>query len=287
MIAHVAEAGEARGRVVLRFCSGAPNEAAIRAAFRLAAAFRSEIESLYVEDKQLLDLANYAFATEISYAGGRRQKMSPRTVHESFMAVFAQARRRVEAAAREADVPLMQSFVRDEPMHALAAACAQRGPWNVIALAEAFGTGSCASLEHLFRTVPDTTGVILAGPKCHRTSGPVVVAVEDLDRFPAMLRAAERLAALMETNIVLLLIGEDAENLYRMDGEIRLILADRADVALIHAAFPHGEPAAVAEAIRRLKGSFLIAHFGSLTVPSSGGLRPLASALESPLFLVR
>ena len=287
MIAHVAEAGEARGRVVLRFSSRTPNDAAIAAAFRIAQAFQSEIESLYVEDAQLLELARFPFATEISLTGRSRRPLSQHAVHRSFQAVFRAAKRRVEAAARETDVPLMQSFVRDEPVQALAAACAQRGPWNVIALAEAIGPTSCQALREVFDNVSDTTGVILAGPNSRRTSGPVIVVVEDLERFPGMLRAAERLAALNEEPIVVLIVGDSEDQLYQMDGEIRLILADRQDVTVVPAMLTRGEPAVVAEAIRRLKGGFLIAHFGSATVPDAGGLGPLVAALECPLFLVR
>ena len=72
MIMHVAEAGEQRGRVVLHITSGHPNEVAMEAAVRIAQAFHSEIESLFVEDLQLYDMASYPFALEISLTGARR-----------------------------------------------------------------------------------------------------------------------------------------------------------------------------------------------------------------------
>ena len=287
MIAHVAEAGESSGRVVLRFCSGRPNPAAIDAAVRIAQAFQSEVESLFVEDTQLLECARFPFARETSFTGRRTRPLSQRAVRESFMAAFADARRRVECAARKADVPLVHRVVRDEPVHALAAACAQRGPWNVIALAEALAASSCTSIRELFDAVPDTTGLILAGPNSHRSEGPVIVAVEDLERLPGMMHAAERLAAFNDTRIVLLLVGQSAEDLYQMDGEVRLLLAEREDVVIKAAEMALGEAAVIAESIRQLKGGFLIAQFGALAVPESGGLRPLISALECPLFLVR
>ncbi|MGI9424142.1 MAG: hypothetical protein ACR2PA_13190 [Hyphomicrobiaceae bacterium] len=287
MIAHVAEAGEARGRVVLRFCSGRPHEMAVRAAFQIAQAFQSEIESLFIEDAQLIDLARFEFATEISLTGRHRRRLSQRSVHQSFRASFEAARRMVEQEAQAAEVPMQHSFVRDEPVHALAAACAQRGPWNVVALAEAFGTTSCATLRELFSTVPDTTGVILAGPRTRRVDGPVIIAVEEIDRFPGMLRAAEKLAALSESDIVALIVADNQDRFFQLDGEVRLILGDREDVTIVPSAVAHGEAAVIAESIRKLRGGFLIAQFGSLVVPESGGLRPLTSALECPLFLVR
>ena len=53
------------------------------------------------------------------------------------------------------------------------------------------------------------------------------------------------------------------------------------------AAVARGEAAVVAEALRRLGGGFVICRFGGLVVPDEGDLRPLASVLECPLFLVR
>jgi len=48
-----------------------------------------------------------------------------------------------------------------------------------------------------------------------------------------------------------------------------------------------GEAAVVAEALRRLGGGFVICQFGGLVVSDEGNLKPLASVLECPLFLVR
>ncbi len=48
-----------------------------------------------------------------------------------------------------------------------------------------------------------------------------------------------------------------------------------------------GEAAVVAEALRRLRGGFVICQFGGLVMPDAGDSRPLAGVLECPLFLVR
>ena len=69
MIAHVAEMGEDRGRVVLHLRSGRPSTVALEAAVRVARAFGSEIESLFVEDEQLFDCAAYGFVREVSLSG--------------------------------------------------------------------------------------------------------------------------------------------------------------------------------------------------------------------------
>ena len=56
MIAHVAQTGEDRGRVVLQLGSAHPSAIALEAAVRVARAFQSEIESLFVEDDAALRL---------------------------------------------------------------------------------------------------------------------------------------------------------------------------------------------------------------------------------------
>jgi len=287
MIAHVAAAGESRGRVVLRFCAGLPSSTAVSAAFKVAEAFQSEVESLYIEDRELLDLADYPFAVEISLSGRRRRPLSQQTMQSEFLSIFSAARRQIKSISNRCGVPLQERYVRDEPVQALAAACAHSGPWNVIALAEAFTAGSVSTLREMFEAVPDTTGVILAGPYACQRTGPIIVAVEDIERFPSKLRAAERLAVLTDSPVVVLPVAGYTHDLVKLDGEIRLALADRSDVFMATGVATLGEPAVVAEAIRSLRGSFLIARFGGQTVPGHGSLRPLTAVLECPLFLVR
>ncbi len=287
MIAHVARTGEDRGRVVLQLGSAHPSVVALQAAVRVARAFQSEIESLFVEDAQLFDCAAYSFVREVSLTGRQRRVMSAAGMKRDLQLAAQAARRQLETLARRAEVPLRSRVVRDEPLRALAIACAETGPWNVVALAEPFGPNNCSSLRQLLLEVPGTTGLIMVGPKSRPVSGPTIVAVEDMERLPAMLRAASRLAAVDGTQIVLLLIAPDEERLARMDGEARLVVEAREDVRIEQAAVARGESAVIAEALRRLKGGFVICQFGGLIVPEAGNLKALASVLECPLFLVR
>ena len=76
MIAHVAETGENRGRVVLQLGSAHPSVIALEAAVRIARAFQSEIESVFVEDEQLFDCAAYGFVREVSLSGRQSRTVS-------------------------------------------------------------------------------------------------------------------------------------------------------------------------------------------------------------------
>jgi hypothetical protein len=287
MIAHVAETGENQGRVVLQLGSARPSRVAMEAAVQIARAFQSEIESIFVEDKQLFDCAAYAFVREVSLTGRLGRAVTADAMTRDLRLAAQAARRQLEAMARRAEVPLRSRVVRDEPLRALSIACAESGPWNVVALAEPFAPGNGSLLRQLIMEISGTTGLVMVGPKARRITGPVVAAVEDAQRIPVLLRAAERLAALDGAPIVLLLIAADEERLAQIESHARLVVAEREDVRIELAAVAHGETAVVAEALRRLPIGFLICQFGGLVVPDEGDLRPLASVLECPLFLVR
>jgi hypothetical protein len=287
MIAHVAQTGEDRGRVVLHLKSGRPSAIALEAAVRVAQAFGSDLESIFVEDEQLFDCAAYGFVREVSFSGTKSRALSLDSMMRDLHLAAQGARRQVEAIARRAEVPLRCRVVRDEPLRALSIACAETGPWNVVALGEPFAGGTGAALKQVLMEVAGSTGLIAVGPKARRITGEIVVALEDSAQLSDMLRAAERLAALDGARIVLLLIAADEERLLQMDGEARLVVEAREGVRIQWAAVARGEAAVIAETLRRLEGGMIICQFGGLVVPDDGDLRPLASALECPLFIVR
>jgi hypothetical protein len=287
MIAHVAESGEDRGRVVLHLRSSRPSPVALEAAVRVARAFGSDIESIFVEDQQLFDCAAYGFVREVSFSGTKSRAITLDAMMRDLHLAAQGARRQVEAVARRADVPLRCRVVRDEPLRALSIACTETGPWNVVALGDPFTAGTGATLKQLLLEVAGSTGLVAVGPAARRVTGDVVVALEDSAQLPDMLRAAERLAALDGAQILLLLIAPDEERLSHMDGEARLVVEARDDVRIQWAAVARGEAAVIAEVLRTLRSGMVICQFGGLVVPDEGDLRPLASVLECPLFLVR
>ncbi len=287
MIAHVAEAGEGRGRVVLKLdaCTMA-SDCAIEAAVKVAQAFQSELEGLVVEDIALFDLASFPFAREISLSGRVRGALAAADIEREAQLSASALLRKVEAIAARAAVPLLRRTIRDDPVYALARACAANGPWNVVALAEPLNALRAEMLERLFDTVAETTGVIVTGPRARRVTGPVIVAIEEIERLPPMLRAARRLSAADGSEIRIVLTAEDERRLLWMDGQARLVMGDASGVQLETLAAAQG-PASLAERLRRMKASFVIAQYGGLVAPRGDDLRPLSAALECPLFLVR
>ncbi|MGZ5852213.1 MAG: hypothetical protein ACXWJH_06545, partial [Hyphomicrobium sp.] len=226
MIAHVAAAGEERGRVVVWLpTAGRASPPAIEAAMMLARAFGSEVESLFVEDKQLFDLAQFPFARQLASGEGWRSMAAPDLEHE-LRFVGAALQRQVADAAKRAAIPCRARTMRDDPLGALAKACAENGPWNVVAIAEPFAATDDKRLRAVFASVSDTTGVMVAGPTARVSSGPVVAAVEHFERLGPMLKAAERLARAANSDVKLMLVGNRPNKLSELEGRARLLLGE-------------------------------------------------------------
>jgi hypothetical protein len=302
MAVHVAEANEGRGRVIIRFSAWRPNEAAMCAAMIVAHAFHSEVEMLFVEDSQRVDFAGFPFAREIPRRGGAPRAVSPAAIKAEYRGCFAAARARAAMLASEAEVHVSEKFVNDDPVQALVSACAQRGPWNMIVIAETFDSLPLCSLDEVFEAVSDATGVILVGPlarsrrlvrsgegatEAKPAAGPIVLVVEDTSRLESMLRAGRRIAAALEGSIVIQLVAGTVGELEQMEGEARLLLGNASDVRLERSNAAFDDRAAIAEVIRRRGAAFLIAQYGGIVVPRKASLRPLLGSLDCPLLLVR
>lgn len=287
MIVHVAEAGESRGRVVLR-CGFSPaaNDAALKAAIHVAKAYHSEIEALFVEDRDVFALADHAFASEITLSGGALSTLDAAELEAQYRAVHAAETRHVMAAAAAAGIEARVQTARDEAISALIRCCAASGPWNVVVLAEAFDSACGGAIGRVLDAVEDATGVVATTRKSQLVAGSIVVAVEDEDRLSVMLRTAERLAAVNGCETRLLLIADNQDELHWLEAQARLLVAgNKRCVIELHDPL-RATVAAVAERISGMRATFLIARHGGLVLPQNG-YNPLAAALRCPVFCIR
>lgn len=284
---HVAEAGEARGRVVVHLCSTAASPIAIDAAVWLARAFQSEIEGLYVENQQLIEMASHPFAREVSLTGRETRALSCADLEREFRHASSAFHAEIIARARAAEIRVHARVVRDEPLSALSQVCAACGPWNAVALAEPFTSPACPPLKDLLVGVRDATGLLVVGPRAARTSGTIVVALEQAEALQAMLAVAQRLSVVEDKPVAICLVAGDEVGLMELDNASRLVLSEQPEVRIVAQIATWGAEAAAAEALRRLVPGLIVARFGGHLVPDSGDLRPLAASLECPLLLLR
>ena len=289
MIAHVAEAGEARGRVILRISEASPSPIALRAAVHIARAYDSEIEGLFVCDEQVFDMAGFAFTQVVSPSGRVARHMDQRDIARAYSGIERSVAARLQALAGASDVPCRCRSVRDEPLRALTAACAERGPWNVVTFAEAFDSRGYDELAGVFESVRDVTALVIVGARARLVEGPVVIVLDEAAALTNAIRTARRIAAISESDIEVLIAGNRDGAIDDLDGDARLALADGDDspVRILRGDGLHGEPAAIAEAVRRLAPGFVIARFKSVFAADRLALRVVLSALECPLLLTR
>jgi hypothetical protein len=291
MIAHVAAAGERSGRVVLWLGGSAgASRIAIDAAMAIAQSFQAAVESLFVEDKQLFDLAEFPFARAIGSSGGTWRPLPQATLEREMRFAAAALHRQVADAGAAVSVPCHARVVRDEPLRGLARACAENGPWNVVVVGEPLAPSDEARLAELFERVRDTTGAVIVGPLARRTLGPVVAVVEELGRLGPMLKAAQRLTTVTGGDVKLTLVGDRRDELAWMEGEARLLCAngDDGEVAEFETVLAaNDDPAPLAAVLQRHKPGFALAQYGGRLIAPGASLRPLTQALECPLFLVR
>ncbi|WP_295555769.1 hypothetical protein [uncultured Hyphomicrobium sp.] len=293
MIAHVAQADEQRGRVVLWLgAAGEAQDTAVEAAVRLAQAFESEIESVFIEDRQLFDLAELPFAREIPLSGRGSRTMSRDALARDMRAHASALQRNVLDRAKAADVKAQARIVRDEPVKALADVCAENGPWNVVTVGSAVRNGTAtghngASLAELFESVHGTTGIVVAGSRARRTSGPVIAVVEELDRVVPMMRAAERIATATGGDARLWLLEHDEARQDWIEGQIRLALGNTPGVNFEVVDMSVNTPRSVAGMMRRAGAGFVITRFGGMLARRQQDVAPFAELIDGPLFLVR
>jgi hypothetical protein len=286
MIAHVAEAGEGSGRVVLHMAADL-SPVALDAALLLARGFRSEIEGLYTEDRKLFDLAAFPFAREISLTGTVRGPFDTGVLERRQRRTTAATLRRVHQAADEAGVRLTACVKPEDPLRALVTACAERGPWNVVVLGEPVGQGDMTRLSEMFASVWGTTAILVASREAKISAGPIVIVVEHIERFSPLLRTAEVLASVTAARIEAVLVGETQEHAADMEHHARLILGDDVHRGLPLTIVSRDGAAAVGEALRSLGAGFTVAQFNGIAVPADGEHSLLAEALAGPLLLVR
>lgn len=293
MTAHVAERSEGRGRVVLRLgCDGAMSDDAVKAAIAVAKAFGAGIECLVVEDRQLYDAAAFGFTREVTLAGGGVRPISIGDVSRDMALAARSLERRIVDLVRRAEVHIELRHVRDTPLGALAHACQVTGPWNVVALGEAANASTLVRLEALFDRVTNMTGVIVTGqrptrPERRTGSGPVVAVVEHPDRLTGMIRTSSRIAAVGGEPVVVALVAPSRSAMSWLAREVHAALGSDNRLPVVELDQPGGGAAVVAESLRRLGPSFVVAEHGGIAVPASGAASPLPAALDCPILVVR
>jgi hypothetical protein len=294
---HVAAANENCGRVVLAMPNGPLHVPAVETALTLARAFEASLETLLIECPRAAALTAHSFAREISHAG-RIGKFSISSVTSSHNAMARDVEKTI--LARVSGRGVQHAFRRVDVAtgEAIRAACQEQGPWNMVVLGEPKGSLSREGLHRIFSDSQGATGIVVVGENVTQAHGDVIVVVDDAERLSQMVRAAQRIAAVLARGkghkgvVRLLLAAATAVEGEELEGVVRLALpptqsAGAAEIAIEAFRANFGTHAEIAEALRRLDGAFVVARHGSAILPQNGEADSLSAVLRAPLLLVR
>lgn len=275
------------GRIVLQLGCQTPSNAVLEATFRMAGILGAEVDTIFVEDDELLSTAALPFTREISFSGRARQNFERDRLRRDLVLAASAMRRRLLALARQRAVHLRFDVVRMDPMKAMGEACASGPGPVVIAIAEPLLPDAVDHLEKLGAAAGGQVSIVIAGPRAKERRGPTIVLACDTGNLAGLVQMSSRLTPEGEDQ-VLLILGDTEAELDELELRLRRELgSDLARFRLALAETTRGEPQVVAEALRRLNAGLVIGRNSGQLSSGSATLKRLIATLECPLLLMR
>lgn len=288
MIAHVAEASEQRGRVVLwldaeTLCRPQDLDAAVR----LASAYGAEVETIFISpDAVIVEEGVPARSVAHVVSGDAPEEAANDQAIMRSELLWRRLKRAAEIAGRTHGVAVHHALAQGNPIDRIAEMCLARGPWNIVAFTGLPAFGGHIVMNELMANVGGATGFLLcSGGKVH-AEGPILIFAEDAERLPAMLRAGERLSS-GDSKIHLVIAAETRPLFDDLDAHARLLADETYNVTFDPSAPTLGVPATLIEAAARLRPSLIIAPFAGAAIVNGRELARLAVATQAPILVVR
>lgn len=290
MMAHVAEASEASGRVLFWTDRNAPlNPSAACAAARLAAAFQAEIETVTV-DAGDIGQGNEIFATGFVARGNGASRPRDAVGNSGYgraamadLLLMRRQRRDVADCARRHGVTCRHTSASGDAIDVLSELCTVRGPWNVVVAA---GAAAVPSVGTIFANVSGATGIVVAPVCAANRDGPIAVVAEDIERLPSMLRAAARLTR-MFGRIHVLIAASTRAGLRELEARARLAIPAQTEVVIEFTEPSFGAEEAYDGVLRKLSPSFVVCRYGGTVLPTGRALSRTLAKTGAPFLLVR
>ena len=287
MIAHVAEASEESGRVLLWL---SPNAVSVprahEASVRVAAAYGSELETVVIDGPELANFAGLPvrFVSNTGKIGANYA--CDRDDSKGLISIAERRRREIDGRAARAHVLVHHARAVGDPIDRLAEMCLERGPWNIVAVERPASVDTASVLSSIFANVSGATAVVIAGRNANATTADVAVVIEDTERMPSMVRAGERLV-MPSGKIHIFVVAETTESFLELDSHVRLLTSGRAGIVHATSAATFGVCGTFDEPIFKLRPNFVIARFGGSLLSDARALTRLLTISPAPFLLVR
>jgi len=281
----MAKAGEirdVRGRVLLRMRGGTANPLILEAAVSVARAFVGELRVVFGEDEELLSLAGFPFATEVSLSGGRTRLLSAETMREEMEAARTAMAREFEKLTRSARISTRFEVVRGTAESVLGQTMAETG---ILAIGEPLALAGAQSLSALSTELAGVTGLVVVSAQARRARGPIVVILDSHADIARLVDTAERIAGEASQELVLVITATAGGEAARIEREARNALDPGTRYRFEKV--QDMTPRTIRALVRQSGGGLVVAHAdGPAAADALQALR-LACALDCPLLLLR
>lgn len=277
-------------RILLALDSSVPNPAALEEAARLARRLRAELNAVFVEDVNLLHLAQSPFARHFNLLSRAVEVVDTARMEARLQAQAIERRRAVEAVARRAGVRWSFRIVRGRVAEAVIAAAADQDlllvGWATRQTEPDYMTR--ISLRRARGQQPSTVRAIAIGaqrPVLLLREGqilgrPVAVVFDGSAGAQRALGTAAMLAGLGREKLVVLIVGEDS-----LAELAAAVLSDTPVADVEYHALRTPSVSAICNA-RALSGSGIVVIDAESPLLASGNGSPLA-AFPCPVLLTR
>jgi len=269
-------------RVLVTFDTFPLGQAALEAAAGLASGLGAELAGLFVEDINLMRMAELPFARELGLSSAAVRRVEAVELERALRLQAERVRTALAEAARELQLQWSFQVVRGAIFDAVFESVREM---DLVV----FGKTSYGIAAKSGRSMPPSAA---GGEKARRPTALVtslsprpVIAL--YDRSPAALRALAAglaLARTTRTELVLLIVAADAESFVALRGEAEAWLAQHGQAAR-YLSLPTRDASAIGQAVRAQNGAALL-WYAEETPVDRRAFSTLVSALDCPVVLV-
>lgn len=270
-------------RILVALDSGTNVSTGLDVAAELAARLRAELQGLFVEDGDLLQVAALPFTTQVNLSTGGSQPLESADLELQMARLASAARRRMSAAAERGHVPWSFRIVRGRIAQEIAAAAetvdlviVEGGLHRAPAQAR-LGLSARTTIQNLRRPVL----VLRAG---RRLTGPVAVVFDGTEIGEKALQLADMLTP--DNNALTILFPQtDPENRKALEARARELLGSAGNAAHFRT-LRAASLAALCEAAHGQNSGLLVLGADSPLLPRSN-VAEILDSLGCPVLLVR
>lgn len=257
------------------------NRAALETAVALAAATHARLRAVFVENRNLFDLAELPGACQVSGSGRETRVIDARAMHDAMATACQAARRAVSDAAGRARVEWAFDTVRgvlDETLARFGAEC------EIVALGcSQANIGRVHQVAVLRRTLRNGTGVIVAPTRLSASPGPILALVGPGADPGRIVRTTESIAERSGRPHRFAVLASTAAKRDELAGEVAALLGRPAPMS----AADSQSLAAVTWSVRRNRAGLVIADIDYACFDEATSVERIAEAFGCPLLLVQ